>query len=405
MRLALLLIVGGGSVLAYIILAMTINGQPPYRPFPGWVTVWQRASQPRGDEVQLEVHSFTMVSGNGSPLYISPHPLMAYEVAVCGLHPYHGDLLIGGAARLIHTPPLQPGDNGFSLLPGLTGQVLPLGSFRRVPDLSVDATAEGAPFEDVGDAGPVQVASFTVSKPPPCPAQPSSNFPREVVVMVLGAISAPVEQSWTAPFGWWHGPHMSAAWPLAGSLSLTADSPFSPGFRWSYRGLTGLMGTWSEPTPEYVQVSTHDVPLSPYPGVPLTWSIDAAQPTVTPITTEQGNVSLLSWSSTGPIDPMARLTDGSSLASLQNWLIVAAVGMGIGGSMLASMAFEMLDPRLRVAIGTDEEKSPSAIIDNPAQSGTRDGGSHRLRHRTLVVIAALAIGFARRRQAHRGPWD
>lgn len=33
----MIFIFGGGSVLAYVALAMTISGQPPYKPFPGWV--------------------------------------------------------------------------------------------------------------------------------------------------------------------------------------------------------------------------------------------------------------------------------------------------------------------------------------------------------------------------------
>jgi hypothetical protein len=53
MRLALLLITGAGSVLAYTAFALTINGQPSDRPFPGAVAVLQSSDQTRGDDVEL----------------------------------------------------------------------------------------------------------------------------------------------------------------------------------------------------------------------------------------------------------------------------------------------------------------------------------------------------------------
>ncbi len=173
------------------------------------------------------------------------------------------------------------------------------------------------------------------------------------------------------------------------------------GLSWSYEGKV-LPGKWRTPTPEYVQISPDDVPGSDAYGVPLGWSIDAAQPSVSSTATSPGNTSPLSWSSTSPIDPMARLTDTSSLASLQDWLIVAAVGMGIGGSMLASLAFEMLAPRHTVAAASGVQGSSGSPIADPARSRDRHvAGSRRLGHRTVVIIAAIAIGLARQRQARQ----
>jgi hypothetical protein len=58
-RLALTLVIGvsGTSIVGYVALSFTVNGLPPYRPFPGWVAVLQPDSRPDGDEVQLLVQS------------------------------------------------------------------------------------------------------------------------------------------------------------------------------------------------------------------------------------------------------------------------------------------------------------------------------------------------------------
>src|ERR1022692_1255100 len=125
-RLSLLLVIGGGSVLAYIAVAMTINGQPLYQPFPGWVAVLQPVSQPRGDDVQLHVESFV------APISTGGDPLVSYEVDVCGPHPYRGELLIGGDAQLTDVSPGQLGV-------GSSGVNYPF-SFRRLSHLVLTAT-------------------------------------------------------------------------------------------------------------------------------------------------------------------------------------------------------------------------------------------------------------------------
>lgn len=423
--MAPLLVVGAGSALAYIMLALTINGQPPYRPFPGWVAVLQPFSQPRGDDVQLQVHSITLASDNGAPLYASRHPFMAYEVGVCGPHPYRGDLLIGGAARVTRPYFRVEPEQGLyrhSDVPELFGPYYPPSSFHRQRHLFIRGIATNLGGHPpavpllIGDAGPVQVVAFTISEPRPCPANLSSDFPPGPRVTVAGFVSAPVEQSWTAPFGWWHGPNISAAWPLAGTLCSVGrfqsigGCPV-PGLRYSYEG-TGLTGRWQQPTPEYIEVSPHDVPNSASYGIPFTWSVDVAQPAVAPIQPTiiptnpvSSDAGPLTWLSTSPIDPIARLTDTGSLATLQDWLIVAAVGMGIIGSMLASLAFEMLGPRHRVAAAHAEDRSPGSPTANPAQSRAGDAaGSRRSRHLTLAITAAVMIGLVRHWQArHRAP--
>ena len=162
-----------------------------------------------------------------------------------------------------------------------------------------------------------------------------------------------------------------------------------------------MPGSWRDPTSEYIQVGPYAVPNNFSYGIPANWSVDAAQPSLTPINTDPG-VSSLNWSSTSPIGPMARLSDGSALTALQDWLIVAGVGMGIGGAMLASLAFERLGPRQAVAVATGIQKSSGLLDADPARSRDRNvARPRRLRQRTAVIIVAIAIGLHRQRQTRR----
>ena len=48
----------------------------------------------------------------------------------------------------------------------------------------------------------------------------------------------------------------------------------------------------------------------------------------------------LTWNSLQPLRPSARLTNIDSMAIWQQWLVAAGIGLGIGGSLLASLLFE-----------------------------------------------------------------
>jgi hypothetical protein len=340
LRLALLLIIGAGSVLAYIAMAITINGQPPYQPFPGAVAVLQSTSQPRGDVVELVVKS--------SPSSDPQHPGMEYDVSVCGPHPYRGELAAIGAARLtgvwadlplspLASAPVTQAKFAFATLAGQVSY-LPAGG-ESLPD--------------------TQLVSFSIANAPPCPPQPATGLPLDdTVLKVTGLAAAPIQHAWTSPFGWWHGPQASQAWPLTGTLA-----PFGaaePTDHWSFSFYRTLNGTWVTPAPEYLQVLPYETTLvvpgdneifGPE-GVPLNWSLDAAQPAPAAAPGEPASFDVnptlaqpLSWMSASPISPTARLTDRASLATWQNLLVVAGVGMGIGGAMLASFAYEMIEPR------------------------------------------------------------
>lgn len=108
----------------------------------------------------------------------------------------------------------------------------------------------------------------------------------------------------------------------------------------SYIRLQPLICEYQPPPKEFIQVDNGD-------GVPIGWSVDAADPA-------SGETSDLDWSSTTPVYPNARLTEGDSMTALQQWLVAAGVGIGIGGVMLASAAFEWLRPSDQTALITDK---------------------------------------------------
>lgn len=328
LRLALLATIGAGSILAYIALAMTLNGQPPYSPFPGAVAVLQPSGQSAGDSVQL------LIGSSGDPNINQQHPELEYDVLICGPHPYRGDLVMAGAARLTNvTAELSNPSSGIFYEPVTTA-------------IAATGEASNVGVTDVEAVDQPQLVSFSIAKPLPCP---QAGRPISTVLIddlaVGGSAAAPVEQSWTSPFGWWHGPQVSQTWPLAGTL--TWDAVGRGAVSWSFIEAHPA-GTWVTPYPENVQVIPREVPDSVVDGIPLSWSIDAtasaaAQPATSAII-DPGLGQPLSWSSTTPIAPTARLTDSASLAFLQNLLVVAGVGLGVGGAMLASLAFEMLRP-------------------------------------------------------------
>jgi hypothetical protein len=94
-----------------------------------------------------------------------------------------------------------------------------------------------------------------------------------------------------------------------------------------YLAVSGLSGNWSRPVQEYVQVTAE--------GVPTAWSIDSSVPSAS-------GPYPLTWTDQYPVSPLVRLTDSSSIALLQNWVVIFAVAFGITGSVLASLLFEWL---------------------------------------------------------------
>lgn len=344
------------SIAGYVALSFTVNGLPPY-PSAGWVAVLQPASGPDVDVVQLLVQAQT--EGNQTR--------SAYDVVVCGPRPYTGDLLIGGSARLAR------------ILPNPAVPVSPP-QVQRIPDLVFS-------FGGVIDVGAVQLVHIRLPDVSACPPTSSGQSPGIPPggsdEGIVGVTSGPVQQSWAGPWGWWHGPHASQAWPLTGTF------PGVPaGAGGDFVAVSGLRGSWVRPVQEYVQVSATDVPVR--------WSVDSAVPAAS------GPYPLI-WQSRTPVSPIAQLTDGPSLALLQDWVVIFAVGLGIAGSMLASLLFEWLRPHPQQAaaeshsqpsrslVPADSHEQPTSLAVSPGKPG-----------RWLALLGTvIVIGWAGRRLTRR----
>jgi hypothetical protein len=81
--LGLLIVIGLGSILFYVAVEATINGQASVSPFPGWVAVLQRVPYQVGDRLSLTVAP-VIPGGAGA------HPKLSYAVTVCGTRPFEG---------------------------------------------------------------------------------------------------------------------------------------------------------------------------------------------------------------------------------------------------------------------------------------------------------------------------
>jgi hypothetical protein len=90
---------------------------------------------------------------------------------------------------------------------------------------------------------------------------------------------------------------------------------------------------WTTPTKESLQIGHSD-------AVPTTWSIDTAYPVFT-------DTSTLTWSSATAIEPTARLTDSSSTATLQQFLVGTGIVMAIGLSPLGNQIYDWWKRRFR----------------------------------------------------------
>ena len=179
------------SIAGYVALSFTVDGLPAYP--PGWVAVIQPATASNADTVQILVQALTQGGQTRA----------AYDVVVCGPQPYSGDLLIGGSAQLTAARPDSP-------LPSS-----PAPQIQRIPDLAFY-------YNGVIDLGAVELVRISLPDVTACPpadaAQSAGILPGGSAEGVTGVTSGPVQQSWSGPWGLWHGPHAAQAWPLTGAF-------------------------------------------------------------------------------------------------------------------------------------------------------------------------------------------
>lgn len=323
-------------------MSITLNGLPPYWKFNGTAFLLQPTSESKVDKVVLLVQSYA--GGR--------NPLVSYTVSACGPRPYSADLVLTGNAQITDAKP-------FGLYP------TPLPQIRRF---------SGNIFylQSVYVLGSAQLIKFDLPKAP-C-QEDITSMTYEMEGLMLG----PLQQSWSGPWGLWHGPHTSQSWPQIGFSTDLAptNGPFT---------LPGIPGKWALPSSLNIEVSQGYAA----PG----WFIDSSMPsTSTPYPP--------SWSGTNEIRPSAQLTDTASVALLQDWIVVCAIGFGIGGAMLASLLFDWIRP------GEHQSKSSDQLdLSNSGAPISRLQQPHRMKRRisTRLVILALTfiVGYACRRRRRK----
>jgi hypothetical protein len=358
--------VSGISIAGYVALSITLNGLPSNYSFQGWVALIQPASESREDKVLLRVDSTDESSSN---------PNVTYTVSACGPHPYSADLLLTGHAQLSNIDPI--------IIVGPGGPEKTIKQHTQKISLGfVSLGTKLGNFSVNTAVGSVQLIHLNITDVASCSvisdSQTEDSFPGEegqntFGQSISGSISAPLQQSWSGPWGWWHGPHASQSWPLVGGFG-TWDSP--PGIL----TFTGLPGRWSVPDTEYVEITSDDVPA--------TWSMDSSMPTTS-------GPDIADWTSMSQISPTAQFTDSASTALLQDWIVISAVGLGIGGGMLATLLLEWIRPARRNLTASKVQTSELPVA--PASGLGRIRGKSRFKttHWLAAVGVAFSVGYAR----------
>ncbi len=275
----------------------TINAEPPATPFPGWVAVLQPTLSTSDTQVQLEVHP--LQAGESSD-----RPWLSYSVAACGVEPFRGILLIGGAARLSDTRILGPA--GVSLSSISDAEVLDVSSNAPIP------------------LGTVQALRFALA-PTRCvsrfsPEHGPSDFAGTAIEISGRAGNSVILNG---HFGIWSGPRSAQRWPLVGSLP-----GISPEDLGAWR-IAGLPGSWSRAFHEWVRLDAG--------SLSTIGSIEAARPSLL-------DVTRLSWSSSSPFQASARVLNANALSSWQNRLVIATIVLTLAGSLLAATLFDLIPP-------------------------------------------------------------
>lgn len=301
-REALVVLVGLITILAYVVVSGVVNEQPPTQSYPGWLAVLQPAGEAWPEQMQVMADAVEP----GAP---GKHPALRYAVLACGNRPFHGILLIGGQARLDHAVVMdEHGDS--SVAPTATG----LPEMRDIPDVVLGQEPR------TWHLGAVQMVPITIDQLSPCapPTSADQRLQTGTGDTISGFARAPIQR--TAQFAWVPGPRSSLVWPLVGGLP-----GIPPGDLGEFHGIRGLSGDWSEPPTLRKEVSAG----SPAARV----SVDLALPAL-------ADATRVAWDSALPLRPSLRITDVDAMATWQQWLVIAAIGLGIGGSLLASLLFE-----------------------------------------------------------------
>jgi hypothetical protein len=355
----LMVIVGLGSVCFYVVTAGVVNAQPTTQPFDGWLATLQKDDEPGPEQMTL----WAMAVEPGAP---GGRPVVRYSIVVCGSRPFHGVLLIGGQARLDHPSVITP-----SQLPG-----------REIRELR---GASLALFDTTIDLGSVQSIEVNIKPSGPCVSAPGGKVLGGTVYAVEGRVRAPIQHQ--ARFFGVDTARHSEVWPRVGGLPGVADGTLGV-----FDGSGELSGSWVIPPGMRCRVSGGTLSAKAI--------VDVAVPPLP-------EASTVDWDKAGPIAPTVRITNVDEMASVQHTLTAAGVALGIGGSLLASLLFEMVKSHRRAtlappATGSAPTPTPRMLprTGAPDLLNTRPVSRRwtRLAIGTGVLLLARMLWHWRRRQ-------
>jgi hypothetical protein len=364
LALTLTVAVSSVSIVGYVSLSLMINALPPPLNNYDWVGLVQPAAEPQSDHVSLQVDVANEYIGSDSSI-------ITYTVSACGPYPYSAELVFSSlkSAGSEYVTGLGPGESEDDKLPVRIGP----------PSLTLTAKG-GSEWESLGSS---QEVSVSLPRSSCSIALTSQNA--KIIVTGLVSTSWWLQRS-TGFWGLLHGPRYRLALPEVGYIGnyiggALGDQGYAP----ELITLAGLHGRWMSSAQEDVQAIAE---------ISDDWSMDSAVPAPSvaapPI-----------WSSRGGINPSAQFTDPSLAASLQDWTIIFAVGLGIGGSLLASLLFEWLRPHPK----KHEDKPSKMTADQEFQSSAPapEKGRSSGYNGTLAIIGGIFIViYCTRRNKLRG---
>ena len=342
------------TIPSYFLVDRATNALPPGHRFAGFVNLLEPATGtfPTADTVTLQVEALTP-GGAGA------HPLVEIQVLACGTVPFHGILLLGGAARLI--------DPRLVIFPTPTtaGALGPVFKPRTIGGPLVSLTQSVLPVADA------QAIPVTIDKLATCPPTVGAGLQAADPIFgtpfaLIGRFGEPVLRTYRV--GPLEGPHEGQTWPLLGAFSdsLRGESQFI--------GPVSMAGEWNRPIPLRIGV---DVAGTLTPRAELS----SARPS-------SSSAEGLEWRSLEPMEPVARLFNADALARWQAWLALTTIALAVGASGMAAFLFEA-SRRPATASDRPNERVHDAV--GTVRTADSNGPVSTLRRRARLVLSAAAL--------------